>query len=870
MNDFPSELPSEVDVVVIGAGPAGSTLSALLKKYRPQTSVLVLEKAQFPRHAVGESLILNINGILADLECADACDSAGFSRKWGVNFAWGPDRTPRRFDWKEAIELLGPGDEGERNYTWHVDRFEYDQILARQASKFGADVRHGYSVTKTHMDGDRVIGVRVSGPNGEHDVQAKWVVDAAGGAGPITKSLCGRELDDTLRNIAVWGYFEGVNWVDGLSGSRAHPRTAILTLDEGWCWVIPLRGGRTSIGFVTHLDTYRKLDSGDPESVLLDRIKALPEFDALLGDAKLVDYRETETRAFSAQEFSYTCKRVTGPGWAVTGDGGGFVDVILSTGCYLAQLHAQFLAYALVASLDGSDPDLRGLSYYDTVLQENLWAFRQVAYICYRYSSETSDWWRAGRARVAQGTALDYEDRAAFFSFLTGFQARHSLYDGALGSFGSRFVADVGEAILSDELPSKGGAYDASVERAREAVRANAIVRVTKGYDVRPFALPESGTGVLMPLCRIDFREEHHGSAESVPAAASGFGKKLYVDPEFANVFPHFDGTQNLGAIAARFHRAEPSRDVRACRVEVDRVATALLCMGLGEVVAPAADQLTADALLLALDASTEVPSDFVLFHNSVAMAENGPDSFEYSVSTDSDALWRVTHYFDVRDTPERAEEVCRRLEDAAGALGIPIPNKVRRLLDPQGLSVALQVGIGIDARPDPDATRLKLYIISDNAGGSDVATKLVDACEAGSEQAPNPHIVGLDLTRSGLLDVKVYTSLDPSRLAQIFRRPRAHEGTIKGAKNAVLHESRLLGNERKLHVAARDGRELRRRLELDPDAAPLLAHVRKVENLAGFPLEPWLISHTYRDGELEGPLTVYYHAEGPDAGKRP
>ncbi len=866
MTQAQTDLPATVDLIVIGAGPAGSTLAGLLKKYRPETSVLMLEKAHFPRHQVGESLILNINGILADLGCADACDAAGFSRKWGVNFAWGEDRSPRRFDWREAIELLGPGDEGDRNYTWHVDRFEYDDILAKSVAALGAEVRHGYTVSSLIMDGDRVVGVRAAGPNGEEEIGASWVIDAAGGSGPVTKSLSGRVLDETLRNIAVWGYFEDVHWVDGVNGSEAFPRTAILSHEIGWCWVIPLRDGRTSVGFVTHLETYRTLNGESQEEILLARLRELPEFEALLSDARLVQYRDSESLAFSAQEFSYTCNNLVGPGWAATGNASGFVDVILSTGCYLAQLHAQFLAYALVDVLNGSDPERHGLSWYETVVQENLWAFRQVAYIWYRFSSETSDWWRTGRQRVAEGTTMDHADRASFFSFLTGFQARHSLYDGALGSFGSRFVADVGEAILTDDLPSNDGSYGASVEEARDAIHGNARLRITHTYQSREFGLPDVGKGTLLSLCRVDFDAEVEERVGTVPEAASGLAKKLYVDPEFAGVLELFDGTHTLAAVAEAYHRRTPDQDRVACRAEVDRVATALLCMQLGKVVEPDADRLAAQALVDAVAVLSDAPPIFTLLPALLADA----DTYEYSVGEDAQAIWRMTFYFDVRDQPGRLEAAIAGLQSVASAHGVSVSDEIRAAFADPATRELLQVGIGVDARPDPKDTRMKLYFIADAIGGGEACRMLMKACGAApADDADTPHIVGLDLRPTGVHDVKVYTSLNVDRLPKIFRKPKRHHRQNSGAKHAVLHESRLLKKERRLHVSAVDSRKLRKILADDPAASGILAHIARIEEISGFALEPWIAARTYRDGELFGPLTVYYRAEPPDAADR-
>jgi 2-polyprenyl-6-methoxyphenol hydroxylase-like FAD-dependent oxidoreductase len=96
-----AELPSDVDVVIIGAGPAGSTLATLLGKYRPQTRVVVLERGAVDHPSVGESLIVDLNRILHEMGATDAMENAGFSRKYGATFLWGDDRTPSNYPWLE-------------------------------------------------------------------------------------------------------------------------------------------------------------------------------------------------------------------------------------------------------------------------------------------------------------------------------------------------------------------------------------------------------------------------------------------------------------------------------------------------------------------------------------------------------------------------------------------------------------------------------------------------------------------------------------------------------------------------------------------------------------------------------------------------
>src|SRR5579871_1868392 len=87
-----------VDVAIIGGGPAGSTTGALLKKYEPGLNVLILERERFPRDHVGESQTPPVPHVLAEMGCWDEVERAGFPIKIGATYCWGKSHELWDFD----------------------------------------------------------------------------------------------------------------------------------------------------------------------------------------------------------------------------------------------------------------------------------------------------------------------------------------------------------------------------------------------------------------------------------------------------------------------------------------------------------------------------------------------------------------------------------------------------------------------------------------------------------------------------------------------------------------------------------------------------------------------------------------------------
>ena len=250
---------TEVDVVIVGGGPSGSTVSSLLKKYNPDLSVMILEKAKFPREHVGESQLPGISAILDEMGVWDKVEAANFPVKLGGSYTWGKDADAWDFDFYPAEEFEDqerPAKyEGQRRHTaFQVERDRYDEILLRHSEELGTIVREETMVREVMVNGDRIEGLKLT--TGEV-IKARHYVDGSGDAAILRKAL-GVESDAPthLRNVAFWDYWDNAKWAVeiGVGGTRVQVRS----LPYGWIWFIPLGPSRASVGLICPSEYYKE------------------------------------------------------------------------------------------------------------------------------------------------------------------------------------------------------------------------------------------------------------------------------------------------------------------------------------------------------------------------------------------------------------------------------------------------------------------------------------------------------------------------------------------------------------------------------------------------------------------------------------
>jgi flavin-dependent dehydrogenase len=224
------------DVIVIGGGPAGATLATLLA--RGGRRVIVLEKEQFPRFHIGESLLpcsiplFEKLGILPEL-------ARRFLPKHAAEFVTGDGSVSRRYTFQDGL-VKGPVS------AYEVDRAELDQIMLDNAAACGAEVRHGALVTGVEFPGDSAKVTLRDAAGVESELVADFVVDASGQQSLLAGRMKLRRMDPELKNFSVFSHYEGAA---RYSGEREGDISIVL-VPEGWWWVIPLRGDRTSVGLV--------------------------------------------------------------------------------------------------------------------------------------------------------------------------------------------------------------------------------------------------------------------------------------------------------------------------------------------------------------------------------------------------------------------------------------------------------------------------------------------------------------------------------------------------------------------------------------------------------------------------------------------
>jgi len=340
-------MQTEVDVLIIGAGPAGSSAAALLQQQGFR--LLVVEKQIFPRFVIGESLLPHCMDLLREAGLLEAVEAQQFIQKCGAVFLRGNETC--NFDFSSQFTAGW-------QYTFQVPRADFDKTLADAVAARGVKILYGHGVTAIAFN-EHSATVTIEPPDKIiRKISARFVLDCSGYGRVLPRLLDLEKPTSFPTREALFTHVTGDQRPDGREGGKIwaciHPAGA-------WIWIIPFSNGKTSVGAVASPEFSQRFP-GEPEVQLRAILMSDPNAAKRLAKMQFV---------FPPRRISgYACaiKQIYGPHFALAGNATEFLDPIFSSGVTLALASANRAATVLTRHLRGEPVDWQ-TDYADHVMQ---------------------------------------------------------------------------------------------------------------------------------------------------------------------------------------------------------------------------------------------------------------------------------------------------------------------------------------------------------------------------------------------------------------------------------------------------------------------------------------------------------------------
>ena len=355
-----SESGFSPDVLVVGGGPAGSTISALLAQRGYE--VVMLEKAHHPRFHIGESLLPMNLPLFDQLGVGEQVAEIGML-KYGAEFVSPDHEDSSFFEFGDALDKSFPA-------AYEVRRSELDEILFKNAAAKGVRALEGCEVRRIEFpEGDRALVSVQMEDGGFKEWQPRFVVDASGRDTLMANQMGIKHRNKKHASASIFAHFTGAE-------RRAGKQEGNITLfwfEHGWFWYIPLKDGSVSVGVVCW-PYYMKSRKTSIEQFFFETIAMCP---ALANRLKMAELSSAVT---ATGNFSYSSERCSGDKYIMIGDAFAFIDPVFSSGVLLAMSSGFSGAEAVDACLKNPAAAKQILKRFDKSSRHGLEIFSWIIF----------------------------------------------------------------------------------------------------------------------------------------------------------------------------------------------------------------------------------------------------------------------------------------------------------------------------------------------------------------------------------------------------------------------------------------------------------------------------------------------------------
>ncbi|MEY2408600.1 MAG: hypothetical protein QOF48_1270, partial [Verrucomicrobiota bacterium] len=360
-------IPPIIDVLIIGAGPAGTSAAAMLAGQGHR--VVILEREKFPRYHIGESLLPFTFQPLERLGLIERMKKSHYQKKYSVLFVSPNGKASQPF------YFFNRYDRETVAQTWQVVRSEFDLMLMEHARDRGATVLEQINVTGLLKEDGRIVGARAQGLSDPPlELRASMTLDCSGKDSFAAVREGWRLRDPYLNKVAVWTYYRGSKREAGIDEGQT---TVAYIPEKGWFWHIPQHDDMVSVGVVAEGKYLTRGGLKDPREIFHREVEEnLWIKDHLSTGASTGDY-------YLESEYSYHAKHCGTEGLLLVGDAFCFLDPVFSSGLMLALKSGVLAADAVHEAILAQDFNPSRFAGYASILRQGIENMRKLVYAFY-------------------------------------------------------------------------------------------------------------------------------------------------------------------------------------------------------------------------------------------------------------------------------------------------------------------------------------------------------------------------------------------------------------------------------------------------------------------------------------------------------